>query len=208
MPWYTGPCMLEALDELPLQPDEERPTRFPVQDVYHLNRRRIVVGRVESGHLKPGMLVKSGNSVTRIVEILPSLAVAVTGHAVGLILEDGFCPTRGDLLIPVEDHLVSAPEYTANLFWFEGEYRQLEMVSLSATTMSAQCQIELLRAWDPALDEEPRENPASLEVGEIARVKLRLERPLPLDPFEYVPATGRFIIRKEGLPVGGGIILG
>merc|ERR1712110_763475 len=46
MPWYTGPCLLEALEAL----------RPPLQDVYKIGGIGTVpVGRVETGALKPGM---------------------------------------------------------------------------------------------------------------------------------------------------------
>ena len=53
MPWYQGPTVLQALDafeytELPT----ERPLRVPVQDVYKFDQRRIIAGRIESGHAR------------------------------------------------------------------------------------------------------------------------------------------------------------
>ncbi|HYV26618.1 MAG TPA: GTP-binding protein, partial [Candidatus Eisenbacteria bacterium] len=55
MPWWIGPTVLQTLDEfnvtdLPLH----QPLRFPIQDVYRFDERRILSGRVESGTIKVG----------------------------------------------------------------------------------------------------------------------------------------------------------
>lgn len=57
--WYKGPTLLEALDliEEPKRPSD-KPLRLPLQDVYKIGGIGTVpVGRVETGIIKPGMLV-------------------------------------------------------------------------------------------------------------------------------------------------------
>ena len=59
MPWYSGNTLLQALDELepPVRPTD-KPLRLPLQDVYKITGIGTVpVGRVETGLLKPGMIV-------------------------------------------------------------------------------------------------------------------------------------------------------
>merc|ERR1711959_761360 len=59
MPWYTGKTLLEALDEQvpPVRP-VDKPLRLPLQDVYKIGGIGTVpVGRVETGVIKPGMVV-------------------------------------------------------------------------------------------------------------------------------------------------------
>jgi len=57
--WYKGNTLLETLDTLtpPTRPTE-KPLRLPLQDVYKIGGIGTVpVGRVETGVLKPGMIV-------------------------------------------------------------------------------------------------------------------------------------------------------
>jgi elongation factor 1-alpha len=57
MPWYKGPYLLEALDQVhaPKRPTD-KPLRVPLQDVYKISGIGTVpVGRVETGIMKPGM---------------------------------------------------------------------------------------------------------------------------------------------------------
>ena len=59
MGWYKGPCLIEALDNLdqPKRP-KDKPLRLPLQDVYKIGGIGTVpVGRVETGTLKPGMIL-------------------------------------------------------------------------------------------------------------------------------------------------------
>jgi elongation factor 1-alpha len=57
--WYKGPILLEALDQItPPKRPMEKPLRLPLQDVYKIGGIGTVpVGRVETGVLKPGMVV-------------------------------------------------------------------------------------------------------------------------------------------------------
>jgi elongation factor 1-alpha len=62
MKWYNGPVLIEALDALvtPKRP-KDKPLRLPLQDVYKIGGIGTVpVGRVETGVLKPGMVVTFG----------------------------------------------------------------------------------------------------------------------------------------------------
>src|SRR6201986_1006396 len=53
--WYDGPTVVEALDALePARPLEALALRLPVQAIYKFDDRRIVAGRIESGHLAAG----------------------------------------------------------------------------------------------------------------------------------------------------------
>merc|ERR1711950_39656 len=59
MPWYKGPYLLEALDKVnPPKRPSDKALRLPLQDVYKIGGIGTVpVGRVETGVIKPGMIV-------------------------------------------------------------------------------------------------------------------------------------------------------
>jgi len=52
--WFDGPTVLQALDTFEELKIEEKPLRFPVQDIYSMDGQRILVGRIEAGHLMRG----------------------------------------------------------------------------------------------------------------------------------------------------------
>ena len=72
MDWYSGKTLIEVLDSfenatLPVS----RPLRFPVQDVYRFQEKRIIVGRVESGILRKGdrLMFSPGNEEATVTSI-------------------------------------------------------------------------------------------------------------------------------------------
>jgi len=58
--WFKGPTLLEALDNIvPPKRPTDKPLRVPLQDVYKIGGIGTVpVGRVETGILKPNMIVQ------------------------------------------------------------------------------------------------------------------------------------------------------
>merc|ERR1711907_207648 len=90
MPWYNGKTLLEALDEQtpPVRP-VDKPLRLPLQDVYKIGGIGTVpVGRVETGLIKPGMVVTfAPNGVTTEVKSVEmhhtAMPQAVPGDNVG-----------------------------------------------------------------------------------------------------------------------------
>merc|ERR1712169_160371 len=107
MPWYKGPTLLDALDNVnaPKRPTD-RPLRLPLQDVYKIGGIGTVpVGRVETGIIKPGMtccFAPSGlTTEVKSVEMHhESLKEAVPGDNVGFNCKNvsvkeikrGYCP--------------------------------------------------------------------------------------------------------------------
>merc|ERR1712063_172295 len=90
MPWYKGPTLLEALDNVnPPKRPTEKPLRLPLQDVYKIGGVGTVpVGRVETGVLKPGMVVSFApagvaTEVKSVEMHHEQLAEAVPGDNVG-----------------------------------------------------------------------------------------------------------------------------
>ncbi|MGB2852968.1 MAG: GTP-binding protein, partial [Dehalococcoidia bacterium] len=91
MAWYLGPTLIQALDEIEPQAVSEKPLRFVVQDVYHLDSEKVMVGRVESGSLREGdELVFQPSNVRGKVEkikVFPGeLREASSGDSIGIVM--------------------------------------------------------------------------------------------------------------------------
>jgi bifunctional enzyme CysN/CysC len=102
--WYAGPTMLEALDGLEGLPGAaDRPLRFPVQDVYKFDDRRIIVGRIDAGRLRVGdrLCFSPGERVARIASIegwnAPPTVTAAAGQSIGLTLDEEIFVERGQV---------------------------------------------------------------------------------------------------------------
>src|SRR5205823_4130280 len=102
MPWWRGPTVLAALDEFKVtdRPDNQ-PLRFPIQDIYRFDDRRILAGRVEAGTLKVGdrLLFSPGNKTSTVKTIerwsAPAQDQANAGESVGITLTEQIFVERG-----------------------------------------------------------------------------------------------------------------
>lgn len=210
--WYDGPCLFEVLDELEFKAFEERPFRFPVQDVYEMDGEMIVAGRIESGEIESGAEVRllPMGRACRIKEIRKfpekDLKRAAYGESVGLIVEGAGAAGRGDVFVGDGNARVT-DQFRANLFWFYGEYNRADVMHLKCTTQEGPCTLEVEEKFDPATMDRKTEGLDRLEVGEVAKATIKLERPIVIDAFSFIPEMGRFVIEKNGVPVGGGIIV-
>jgi len=91
--WYDGPTLLEAIDQIS-EPkrSEGKPLRLPLQHVYKIGGIGTVpVGRVETGVLKPGMVLtfaptKLQSGVKSIQKFHENISEALPGDIVGFSL--------------------------------------------------------------------------------------------------------------------------
>ena len=125
MAWYDGPTTLEALDRFPASvPTVDQALRFPVQDVYKFDDRRIIAGRIESGRLHVGdeILFSPSNKTARIKSIegwnnsAPILA-ASAGQSIGITLEEQLFIERGEIISHLEEPPMETNVFKAHLFW-------------------------------------------------------------------------------------------
>jgi sulfate adenylyltransferase subunit 1 (EFTu-like GTPase family) len=101
MLWHKGRTLLSALDSfVTKEPLVGRPLRFPVQDVYKVKDKRVLVGRVESGSLRVGdkiVFLPSGvQTKVKSIEVLwKTPRKAEAGESIGLTTSDPVFVDRG-----------------------------------------------------------------------------------------------------------------
>src|SRR5246500_373494 len=104
--WYNGPTVVEALDALePARPLAELALRLPVQAIYKFDDRRIVAGRIESGHLSSGdeIVIMPAGKIAKIKSVeswpvTPLLGKQGAGRSVGITLDRELFIERGDII--------------------------------------------------------------------------------------------------------------
>ncbi|MFQ5449681.1 MAG: GTP-binding protein [Nitrospinaceae bacterium] len=216
MPWYKGPTILEMLDQFEEKaPPSHLPFRFPVQDVYKFDHRRIIAGRVEAGRLKVGdHLVFSPSNKKGVVKTIEAWSVdeppveAQASQSIGFTLEDQIFVERGDLASRVDELPIVSSTFDVNLFWM-GK-RRLEKgktYTLKLTTQEVPCEVvEFKRVIDASTLETLADQDfiAKNDVGEIT---LKTRKPVVFDLFGSSATTGRFVMVDEYDVCGGGIII-
>jgi bifunctional enzyme CysN/CysC len=212
--WYTGPTVLEALDRfhsvtMPL----DQPLRFPIQDVYKFDQRRILAGRVESGVLQVGdrLLFSPSNKVARVRSIeawnVDSAPVAArAGESVGITLDEQLFVERGELA----SHRQNPPQLTtvfrATLFWMGHDPLEIgKTYKLKLATQDARVTVQSIeRIVDT--DTLAGRSGAVVERNAVAEVVLRSRRVLVLDEFRSITRTGRCVLVDGYDTVAGGVI--
>lgn len=215
MPWYEGPTLLEALDRLEaVGAPVDLPLRFPVQDVYLWDSKRIYAGRVETGSAWPGMGVTfwpSGKaSVIRSIERWKESEIdsAQAGESIGITLQDEVFVERGEIMAPEEHPLTASSEIRASVFWLGKSplflnHRYLLKLATAEVPVKV---VAIEEKLDSSTLERMRDNPERLETPEVATVVFAADRPIAADLHQVNPWLGRLVIVDEGRVAGGGII--
>ncbi len=214
MAWYKGPTVLNALDDFQVvtQPDD-LPLRFPIQDVYRFDDRRIIAGRIESGRLSVGdtLLFSPANRTGKVKSIeawsVPGQPVqAGAGDGIGITLEEQIFVERGDLASHETNPPIESDVFRARLFWL-GE-RDLGVGSRYTMKLNTKDMGVVVQSIERVVDTDDLSAREATGVArnEVAEVTLRADTMLALDEFSSSPQTGRFVLVDGYNISGGGII--
>ncbi|WP_039763510.1 sulfate adenylyltransferase subunit 1 [Caldicellulosiruptor sp. F32] len=218
MPWYKGETLLEALDLFEKDKElEDRPLRFPIQDVYKFDHRRIIAGRLESGRLKVGdeikILPEGKVSKVKSIEFWPEnnkKDEVVAGMSIGITIEDEFFNKRGEVIVHKNDNtLYVSDTFRANLFWLgKRNLVKNKTYKLKLVTQETECEIVSIDKVIDATTLETVENALEVRTNDVAEVTIKTKEKICFDEFKVNPTTGRFVLVDEYDVSGGGIISG
>jgi bifunctional enzyme CysN/CysC len=219
MPWYQGPTVLEALDAFTAteRPDGQ-PLRFPIQDVYRFDARRILAGRIEAGTIKVGdRLVFSPTDKTSTVKSIerwnaPNSETASAGESIGITLTEQIFVARGTVAAHETAPPYELSRFKARLFWLgKKPFTKGRSYKLKLATQEVECSIESL---DKVIDASTlatvsrKENELFVGRHEVAELTLHTKKPLAFDTHADIAPLGRFVIVDDFDVAGGGIIVG
>jgi len=214
IPWFDGPTVLQALDTFEELKVEEKPLRLPIQDSYTIEGKKILVGRIEAGHVRKGESVyllpgRKKAEVKNIEKFLENdVPIANFEESIGIRLKGRHRVKRGQILTADLSSTIT-DRIKANIFWMDPMgYRTGDPLLFRCVTQEVPCCIEkIYRRFDPASMEFTEENASSIRSAEVADILIRLDEKVVVDPFNEIPEMGRFVLEKDGRPVAGGIIL-
>lgn len=214
MPWYRGPTVVEALDGFrAASPLGDQPLRFPVQDVYKFDDRRIIAGRIESGTLKVGddILFSPSNKRVKVRSIetwqsTTSPQIATAGQSVGVTLEEQIFVQRGEVASHAEEPPIETDVFRARVFWL-GKKPLLEGANLKMRLgpLETRVQVQDIETTVSTEDLTKMES-GVIERNTVGEVVLRTPKIIALDEFASNPRTGRFVLLDEYEIAGGGIV--
>jgi elongation factor 1-alpha len=219
MPWYNGPTLLEAIDKCtpPTRPSE-KPLRLPVNDVYKITGVGIVViGRVETGVLKPGMIVvftpsRLVSDVMSIERHHEALSEAIPGDNVGVKVS---YVARRDIkrgLVISDTQYDPAKEcetFIALVIILNhpGQICNGYTPIIDCHTAHIACKFEeIIEKVDTKTGKILEEDPKFIMAGDCAKIKIRPTKARCFETFSDYPPLGRFVVRDTNRIVAVGII--
>jgi elongation factor 1-alpha len=232
MPWYkgwkrivgkdteqSGFTLYEALDGIqPPQRPSDKPLRLPLQDVYKIGGIGTVpVGRVETGIIKPGMVVTfaPANVTTEVKSVEmhhQSLPEAKPGDNVGFNVKNisGQDIQRGNVASDSKnDPAKKANSFNAQVIILNhpGEIRKGYTPVLDCHTAHVACRFnELVEKIDRRSGKKMEDNPEKVKSGDACIAQLVPSKPMCVEPFTQYAPLGRFAVRDMRQTVAVGVI--
>nr|WAS30616.1 elongation factor 1-alpha [Neoseiulus californicus] len=216
---FEGKTLLQALDvmEPPTRPTD-KPLRLPLQDVYKIGGIGTVpVGRVETGIIKPGMVVTfaPSNLTTEVKSVEmhhESLPEAVPGDNVGFNVKNvsvkelkrGFVCGDSKDNPPKETGQFEAQVIVLN---HPGQIQNGYSPVLDCHTAHIACRfMEIKEKCDRRSGKKLEDLPKFIKSGDAAIVDLVPQKPMCVESYTDFPPLGRFAVRDMRQTVAVGVI--
>lgn len=215
MPWYTGPTLMQLLENIELVHEREnQPLRFPVQYVNRpdLNFRGYA-GTLSAGVVNVGQRIKAmpsamESTVARIVTFDGDVPQALPGEAITLVLTDELDISRGDLLVDVNEQLQTTQRALVDVVWMaEQPLQPNQRFDIKVANKKTRARVEsILHQVD--INTLALHQTEGLPLNGIGRVELTFDEPLVLDSYAKNHDTGGliFIDCLSNVTVGAGLI--
>jgi bifunctional enzyme CysN/CysC len=214
-PWYTGPSLLEHLEDVKVDREvHDIGFRLPVQWVCRPDSGfRGFAGTIVAGSVAPGdaiAVLPSGqrSQIARIVTADGDLDRATAGQAVVLTLRDEIDASRGDVIANAANPCEIADQFAAHLLWLGAQPLlpgRPYWLKIGAHTIGAQV-TEIKHKIDVNTQEELAAK--SLELNEVGYCNLYLDQPIPFEAYADNRELGAFILidRQDNATVAAGTL--
>merc|ERR1711997_947723 len=216
---FKGTTMFECLDSIiPPERPVDKPLRLPLQDVYKIGGIGTVpVGRVETGLIKPGMVVTFApmNTTTEVKSVEmhhEQVEQALPGDNVGFNVKNLSVKDikRGYVASDSKNKPASG---CANFFAqvivlnHPGEIGNGYSPVLDCHTAHIACKFqELLEKIDRRSGKKMEDFPKKVKSGDAAIVKMIPSKPMCVEAFSQYAPLGRFAVRDMRQTVAVGVI--
>ena len=220
-PWYKCETLLHLLEQIPLKEGlENQPFRFPVQYVVRpqtaeLPDYRAYAGRIASGTVKVGDEVTilpsyTKSRISRIDEGTKEIQEARAPQSVSLSLEDDVDVSRGSQIVKSAELPLTGQQVEVLVCWLNHRPLQLrQKYIIRHTTDELQ---GIVTSIDYKVNINTLENnyeDKKVDMNDIARLTLKVSKPLAYDLYERNRTLGSLIFIDEGTneTVGAGMIV-
>ncbi|MCJ8327945.1 MAG: sulfate adenylyltransferase subunit CysN [Campylobacterales bacterium] len=215
-PWYKGLTLMSTLETLEISSDRDLSHfRMPVQYVNRPNLNfRGFCGTIAAGIINVGdsiTVLPSGKS-SRVKEIVTydgNLPYAYAQMAITLTLEDEIDISRGDVIVKSDEQADVSDTFDVNIVWMDE--KPLTKGTSYYIKRAATVTTATIDSFYYKTDVNTLEQTAcnTLNLNEIAHVKLSLNQKIAYDSYDHIKTMGSFVIidRVTNNTVGAGMIV-
>lgn len=216
MKWFNGDSIISAIDSFEKEKGaDKKPLRFPIQDVYKFDDRRIIAGRIEAGSLSVGdeIVIYPEGKKTKVKsiegwEVSEEKKTVRAGESIGITVEDEFFNKRGEIITKEIDIPIVSNRFKASIFWMGKEDLILDKkYKIKLTTEETEGEIEEIVKVIDASNLESNEKANKISINDVAEVIIKTKNKIVFDRFNESSITGRFVVVDGYDVAGGGIII-
>lgn len=197
--WFTGPTLLEYIQNQNLEIDTMTSPHFSIQYISRVGTFRGLAGTLVNGTFSVGDQVtvlpgKNQATISKMITFDGELSTASHGQTLNILLEPEVDAARGDVLHLASNQVIPADRFTANLVWLsESELihsRSYLLISGSTTTPAIVTSIR--HRINPEFGE--KDSVKVLKMNEIAEVEIATDIAIALTNYDVSRDTGNFIL--------------
>ena len=214
MNWYTGPTLLEYIQNQDLAEDSMTSPHFGIQYISRVDTFRGLAGTLVNGKFNLGDEVvilpsKKRATISKMVTFDGELATAGHEQTLNIVLEPEVDAARGDVLHLASNAKQPADRFTANIVWL-GESdlihsRSYILISGSTSTPAIVTTIK----HKVNIESGEHDSARTLKMNEIGVIEIATDSPIALSNYSDSRETGNFILvdRATLNTVGAGMVV-
>jgi len=219
-PWYSGPSLLQLLDDLPLpKRDPKGPLRIPILDKLKDAGKLVIQGKVESGTIALGQKVvimpgKKAGKVLSLATDLKEIRRAGPGENIRFTLsnitEDHI--RTGFVVCDEAQPILAVPQFEAQIAIldllphkpiFSPGYQSV----FHCHTCVEECTVKaLIHEVDKKANKPGKKKPKFVKKGSMCVVRIEVTQPVCIETYKSFQQLGRFTLRDEGKTIAVGTV--
>ncbi len=212
--WYTGPTLLEYIQNQDLAVDSMTSPHFGIQYISRVDTFRGLAGTLVNGSFNLGDEVvilpsKKRATIAKMVTFDGELATAGHEQTLNIVLEPEVDAARGDVLHLASNVKAPADRFTANIVWLgESELIHSRSYLLISGSTSTPAIVTTIR-HKVNIETGEHDSARVLQMNEIGVVEIATDSPIALSNYSESRETGNFILvdRSTLSTVGAGMVV-
>jgi bifunctional enzyme CysN/CysC len=208
MDWYKGLSLVKALNTCFRKKNKEG-LRFSIQDIYNINKEKVVVGSIVSGKIKKGekvtILPLNKECKIKAIKVFnKNKSAARAPEGIGLVLNNMDGLERGQIIC--KPRLPMARKEILTKIFCVRPLNVKENFSFRCLTQETPARLsQIIGIWDIA-SLEPKSKDDILKEADFAEVIIVTENPVVVESFIGLNSLGRFVLLDSSEICAVGII--